>query len=280
MEKPPEVSINNIAPTAWMIAYIRTFTNIPYSKEVFEACESLRESDVPEIFKSPEIAPQIEARHKLINKLLNESGINQVIELAAGLSPRGLEMTDNPNFNYIEIDLPDVYMQKKRIIEMIGKRDNLHVRAGNAMDINTLEDGLSLLDSRENVVIINEGLLRYLNFKEKERVAKTVHEILERFGGLWITPDISLVKALETENSKTKSKIDQISKRIGINVKSNSFRDIGEALSFFEELGFSVEEHGFLEVVDELVSPERLHQTKKQAEDLIRENCVFVMKAI
>ena len=87
-----------ISPTAWTIAHRRIFTDIPYSKAIFNEIERLRRLqgvDIPDELKSPEIAPQIEARYKLVSKLLAQNHVEQVLEIAAGFSPRGLDLTSD-----------------------------------------------------------------------------------------------------------------------------------------------------------------------------------------
>src|ERR1041385_1494837 len=83
-----------ISPTAWGVAFRRTFTDIPLSKEIFEALEEIRKKDShqTEDFQRTsltDLAPYFEARYKMINHLLEQTGQTQVLELAAGMSPRG-----------------------------------------------------------------------------------------------------------------------------------------------------------------------------------------------
>lgn len=47
---------------------------------------------------------------------------------------------------------------------------------------------------------------------------------------------------------------------------------------FFENLGFSVERHSFLEVMGELTSPEKLDISPQEAEKMIEPAVVFVMR--
>jgi hypothetical protein len=98
---------DSISATAWQIAHRRTFTDIPYSQEIFDEFERILSeqgrSDIPEELISPQIAPQIKARYKLVSRLLVENSVQQVLEIATGLSPRGLQMTNNSNIEYVEV---------------------------------------------------------------------------------------------------------------------------------------------------------------------------------
>jgi tRNA A-37 threonylcarbamoyl transferase component Bud32 len=38
-------SFEKVIPTAWMVAYRRTFSDIPFSKEIFEKLEEIRKKN-------------------------------------------------------------------------------------------------------------------------------------------------------------------------------------------------------------------------------------------
>lgn len=272
-----------ISPTALMIAHRRTFTDIPYVKDIYEELERIYKTQgkeaLPAGLENPAIASQFEARYKLVNRLLRESGVIQVLEIAAGHSPRGLEMTDDPSFRYVEVDLSGIAEQKRGIVKVIGKdRVNLQVENGDALDLQTLQNAVSQLDPSKPIGIINEGLLRYLNFDQKAQVARNVHSLLERFGGVWITPDITLKSVMQAENAATGGQTDKVKELTGINIDQNAFSSVEEARKFFENLGFSIEPHRFTEVMDELVSPSKLGQTKEEVERFTEGAHAFVLR--
>ena len=271
-----------VSATAWTIAYRRTFTDIPYSQAIFDEFERIRraagEPEIPDEFKSPQVTPQIEARYKLVSKLIKEKFPQQVLEIAAGLSPRGLETTGNPDIEYVEVDLPGIISQKRKIVDAIKPQTNLHLEIGNALSLESLQTAVSYLDRAKPLVIVNEGLLRYLSFKEKAVVARNIHFLLSQFGGVWITPDITLANIIKVENSVTQNQTEKAHALVGTNVENNSFESIEKAQEFFENLGFTVERHSFMEVIDELVSPKRLGQTQQEVGALLKDPCVFVMR--
>jgi len=103
---------SSISPTAFTVAYRRTFSDIPFTKELYNELEKIRlknnEPDFPDEYKFLQMAPLFEARHKLINKLTIDQHNFQILDIASGLTPRGLEMTADANYKYIEIDLPEI----------------------------------------------------------------------------------------------------------------------------------------------------------------------------
>jgi O-methyltransferase involved in polyketide biosynthesis len=84
-------------------------------------------------------AAQLEARFKLVNRILAEYQPTEILELAAGLSPRGLALTlADRQLKYVEVDLPDMAREKNKIIATLSQQlglspDNLQIRAGDAM---------------------------------------------------------------------------------------------------------------------------------------------------
>ncbi len=277
---------DQVIQTAWPVAYWRTFTDIPYSQELFDALLTVREQAKADLFDESQIrmslAPQFEARHKILDKLIAESGIKQVLELASGLTARGIIMTANPEVQYVETDLPKMAEEKRNIIQLletkgvIPNHSNLHIKTANVLELESLEGAITSF-AKEPIAVINEGLLRYLNFDEKAQVAKNVCSLLEEFGGIWITPDISMKSVIAREAEKADRRIGKISTLTGRDISKNLFENVDEAQRFFEKLGFSVERHSLMEVADQLASPARLGLSEDQVDEVIRPVVVFVM---
>jgi O-methyltransferase involved in polyketide biosynthesis len=118
-------SFEKIIPTAWLVAFRRTFSDIPFSKEIFTELDTLRKTHFLEItdeLLEPKFSPQFEARHKIIDRLILTQSANQILEIAAGFSGRGMTMSENSSIKYVEFDLPDVIKDKKIIAKRYSKR--------------------------------------------------------------------------------------------------------------------------------------------------------------
>jgi O-methyltransferase involved in polyketide biosynthesis len=274
-----------IIPTAWLVAYRRTLSDIPFSNEIFERLDLLRRSHafsaITEEMKAPNLAPQFEARYKLMNRLILEEDSKQVLEIASGYGPRGLELSRNKNIVYVELDLPEVIRDKREIINHIVKGvdiNNLHLIAGNALDLDSLLEATTYFSTDKPLTITNEGLLRYLNFEEKSRVAKNIYHLLDIFGGVWITPDITFKNVMLTEEKTIKEQNERVRAITGIDTDQNRFENDEEAKAFFENLGFNVESHSYLEVRNLLVSPQRIHMDEKTLNKMIEFPVVYVMR--
>ncbi|MFA5386197.1 MAG: class I SAM-dependent methyltransferase [Candidatus Paceibacterota bacterium] len=278
-----------IGPTAWGVSYSRSLSDIKYAAEIFHELElsikttSKEEVEYFEASKKSKLAPQFEARQKLIDRLIEENKNDQILEIAAGFSSRGLAMTEkNDSLKYVEVDLPYIAEHKKQILQVLSSKYginpsvNLRIESGDALDLNSLFESVKYFEQKP-ISVVNEGLLRYLSFDQKSIVAKNVHALLEKFGGVWITSDITLRRILTYEQERESNR-ERVLALSGINVVENSFDNAEAAKIFFENLGFSVEKHGFPEVIDQLVSPEKLGLSMGKVQEMINNLVVFVMR--
>lgn len=109
------------------------------------------------------------ARHRAIDALLERAieqrGVRQVIEVAAGLSPRGWRFARRygEQLTYVETDLPGMAKRKRRALERIGSDPQRH----RVHELDVLREGSLAavarnLDPSQGMAIVTEGLLPYL----------------------------------------------------------------------------------------------------------------------
>jgi O-methyltransferase involved in polyketide biosynthesis len=273
-----------ISLTAWSVAERRTFTDIPLAPEIFAEIEAMLGASggptLPRLRADDEHTPYFEARYKLTNRLLADMGIRQVLELAAGFSPRGIVLTADPSLRYVELDLGDVAARKRAMLRrlvdrgIVGARSNLHIEEGNVVEDGTLSRA-SRHFAEAPVAVINEGLLRYLGFPEKEAIARNVRDLLARFGGVWITPDI---RHLGSQQGEPAASAQRLARLTGQPAERTLFRDEAHAQAFFEGLGFAIERHPLSEAAPLLVSPQRLRLSAEVVERAIGWRTAFVMR--
>ncbi len=114
----------------------------------------------------------LRARHLALDTLLEQaldSGeVGQVVEIAAGLSPRGWRFcARHPELRYVEADLPAMAARKREVLDKHGLSSPNHRVV--ALDARLDEGPGSLsalaeqhLDPDKGVAVITEGLLSYL----------------------------------------------------------------------------------------------------------------------
>ncbi|MBI4836799.1 MAG: class I SAM-dependent methyltransferase [Candidatus Portnoybacteria bacterium] len=256
------LSCDKICPTAKLIALMRAIADIPYCRELAELMDAKRTAD--EIFgeKSLRIAaamaPIMELRYHSISALVEKCGIKNILEIAAGFSPRGLAMTKrNPTIHYVESDLRMVLEEKKELVHQImtlgqDKPENLCFCAADALDRWQLFE-VAKNFSAGPIVIVTEGLLLYLSREEKEIMTSNIGHLLKKFGGVWITTDVSLKKRFGSLNEANdiKAGLEKIAQLTGRGFADNAFADETEANKFFAGLGFETKALNQISLVGE-----------------------------
>ena len=266
-----------VSPTAIVTSYPRIFTDIPYEKEIFSWLEKHCNTEVA-LYKN--MAPEMEARYKLINKLLDKSNIKQVLELATGYSSRGL-IYSKKGYNYIEMDLETVTKNKIELLESIENNisNNLKIVSGNALRKSDFDKCEKYLKDNEPLAIINEGLLRYLSFDEKRIVAENIYSMLSKHNGIWITSDVTPKKFIKSQDNALQDFNKNVSNITSRNNINDRFEDINHIKEFFGNIGFEVlEVHKFNEVKDELNSVNELNIIDEKIEKTLEDAIVVIMK--
>lgn len=101
-------------------------------------------------------------------------------------------LSQNPAIAFVESDLPEMLHQKQQLVHrLIGNRSNLHFLEINATHHLNSRLLNSYFQPDKPVTLLCEGLLMYLTFIEKQQVCTNVREILQTFGGVWITSDFT-----------------------------------------------------------------------------------------
>jgi O-methyltransferase involved in polyketide biosynthesis len=130
-------------------------------------------------------------RHTFIDHLLRDSGARQVIELAAGLSRRGLTFSADAGVRYTEIDLQDMVSYKTALLESTERgrvalaRPRFQLIAGDALQVDLRDHR----DPSQPLFVIAEGLLMYLSADQQEILMRRVREALAPAGG-WFVFDL------------------------------------------------------------------------------------------
>jgi O-methyltransferase involved in polyketide biosynthesis len=168
-------SSSRISPTAHYTAQVWFRNGLADPAFATREGEKLRRLLVPfnaisRRLGSPTLDGMLLARHRVIDHLLERAieanVVDQVIEVAAGLSPRGWRMTRvHPTLRYIEADLPGMIARKREVLERAAP-----VGAGHELvEIDALADAgptsigaiAARLDPTRGAAIITEGLLNY-----------------------------------------------------------------------------------------------------------------------
>lgn len=139
----------------------------------------------------PSLEGYLLARHAAIDARLERAvatgRVSQVVEIAAGLSPRGWRFTTRHGsaLTYVEADLPAMAARKRRALERIGSLGARH----RVVDLDALRDGgpgslaalAGELDRSQGVAVITEGLTGYLAPEDLSGLWRRIAAVLHGF---------------------------------------------------------------------------------------------------
>src|SRR5258706_4495713 len=236
---------NTISPSAEMLLMTKGYTNIPFAKEAAELYAypekfSIDQSDKDFTFWAR--LAHFESRYWTIDQLLSETGVKNILEISSGFSFRGLKATEDSDVYYIDTDLPDMVETKKKLLVQLQKglklKGSLETLPLNALDKKQFTEVVSHFPEGE-IVIVNEGLLMYLDKEEKEKLCGIIHDVLKQRGGYWITADIYIKKEFDEKLFKIDQKVMEFAKQHKI--AENRFDSFGAAEEFFRSMGFVID---------------------------------------
>jgi O-methyltransferase involved in polyketide biosynthesis len=235
----------SVSPSAWLLLLMKAETTIPF---VTEAVKWLPQPE--NVFHLPKEKNlmywarvlHFEERYQSISYLLDDMKTHNILELSSGFNFRGLDMTErNNNLHYIDTDLPGIVTVKRAVVDKLRPSKN-SLSTYELMPLNVLDkEAFKMISERfddDPVRVVNEGLLMYLNRKEKETLCRNIRETIEPHGGSWITADIYFRQAMEETKQPGDSFDEFLDKH---RVWENMFIDETDARQFFESMGFTVD---------------------------------------
>lgn len=235
---------STISPTAKSLLLLKGITQIPFVKEAAELMIAPQPYQPDLSNKDVSFWGRVlhfEDRYWSIDQLLADLSIKNILELSSGFSFRGLEATKQPGYHYIDTDLPEVVAIKKEFVAALSGASvvsALELLPLNALDEAQFEERVSRFPAGE-IVIVNEGLLMYLDESEKEQLCRIIHRVLTQRGGYWITADIYV------KWDHTKSGVDRGEEWNAFyaqhRIHENMFDSFEVAEAFFKKMGFEID---------------------------------------
>jgi O-methyltransferase involved in polyketide biosynthesis len=133
------------------------------------------------------------ARHRIIDRLLDHEiragRVGAVVELAAGMSPRGLRFVrEHDEVEYVEVDLPAIAEQKREALARLGTPSVRHRVAAADVFGDEFPALFHGLDAGRGVAVVSEGLLNYFPTDRVELLWGRIASELRRFPtGLYLS---------------------------------------------------------------------------------------------
>lgn len=238
----------SISPSARALLFLKGHTDIPLAREG-AALLAAPEPFLPDMDNQNPLfwgrVLHFEARYWSLDALLSETSAERVLELSSGFSFRGLDRVRRGPCHYLDTDLPAVTAPKRALVDALEggappPPGRLEIISLNALDEEAFAGALDHFAPGE-LVILNEGLLMYLDEAEKVRLCGIIRRALLERGGCWITGDIYIrrpggIPAYREEPLR------RFAEEHGIEEKK--FSDFGSAERFFRDAGLAVEARG------------------------------------
>jgi len=125
---------------------------------------------------------------QIINQKILTDNPEQIIEFGCGYSLRGFNLClENKNLVYIDSDLDDIICKKKKIINIICKKENIkfpenyHLVSIDVLKNEIFEKTKDIISSEKKTLALAEGLTSYFNDVEFETFLKNVRGFLDHF---------------------------------------------------------------------------------------------------
>ena len=244
MSSSPSRDYSTISPSALSLLLMKSQSSIAFAKQAAAllwgdfAPKEL--ADAMAVAGAPQRLRHFENRYFSLDRLLKDAGLPRVLEMAAGLSFRGLELARPSTTFYLDTDLPEIITVKADLVAKLHTEPllgTLRVQALNVLDETAFRATVEAMPAGP-IAIANEGLLVYLDAEEKARLAANVRAALQARGGAWLTADVyvrhPLGAAPTVGYGRSRKFLEQH------RVEENKFDSWHAAEQFFNAHGFSV----------------------------------------
>jgi O-methyltransferase involved in polyketide biosynthesis len=236
---------SSISPSAKSLLMLKAQTSLPYARRAAELLWGVgavltaeRETLITK--GGAGRRRHFELRAHSIDEAIQRHKATRILELAAGLSFRGLDLaTRREDVFYLDTDLSEIVATKLELLEKLqtqSLRGTLLVGALDALDAGAFRAAVADVP-KGKLAIVQEGLLMYLDESEKARLAANVQHALKERGGVWITADIYVRSEIQPQrDEQTQAFLEQH------RVEENKFASWDAATAFIEANGFRIAE--------------------------------------
>jgi O-methyltransferase involved in polyketide biosynthesis len=289
---------SKISPTAVQVSALRSkYTDMPYAKEIYRAVKLITKPRLytgtgPILSRLARFAPHsmsrvafLESRYLSVNGVLkNFDDSYAVVEIAAGLSPRGLEWSGS-NALYIETDLPDMLSIKQQVLDKvllekgISRARNHHFCPLNALDYDDWERlGQRFFSAgKSNIAIVHEGLAGYLSREEKGKLRDNIKRFFQKYSttGVWITPDFY---PYDGARRTWILKLGQRWLERKTKTKRHHFANRQEVLEFFAQGGFQASSRDSSFVFDQVTCVSKVPLNKEEVRQALDRYQIYLAR--
>ena len=123
-------------------------------------------------------------RHYAFEERLRQLLPSCIVEIGAGLSPRGIAFAaTDPDLLYIEVDLPGMVATKRRTLGGFQTPPNYFLGTADLLAKDFIESLHAAPRPGDRVVVVTEGVTDYFNMSEKRTAFRNICSLLRAQGG-------------------------------------------------------------------------------------------------
>jgi O-methyltransferase involved in polyketide biosynthesis len=223
---------------------VKAQTELPYAREAAVAlwgndAVATAERVVASTAGAGQRRAHFEMRARSVDHALERLGATRILEIAAGLSFRGLAMAQRPGVFYLDTDLAEMAAIKAELVPRLHPAPlagTLLVQALDALDTEAFATAIASMPDGP-IAVVHEGLLMYLDEAEKTRLASNIRLALVARGGAWVTADVYV------RSERHLFRDEHIQKFLADHrVEERKFADFDAAAAFFTTAGFRIDD--------------------------------------
>ena len=280
-----------VSPTAKVVSYLRS---LDPSLSLFGESELnqqgkqiLDQLDVNDSQTKELMGVMFQSRYHAFNVAIHQHDSAQVIEFAAGVSPRGLQWSQNsPGTVYFESDLPQLMVRKAKLIRNSlmssstteRERGLLHCCGIDVLNEDSIRKALEVVDPNQFITFLSEGLLLYFGEEELGRFLTNIRNILVEYPkAIWISDLVSSQELGDFVNCHpgVAAAVKSVFKMTGRSVvRHNPFPDITAFEEFLKKFGLEIKTKTALKSTLGSISFEHM-LSLNQMRQIVGERCVY-----
>lgn len=179
-------------------------------------------------------------RHQWLEDRLEALAPGLVVEIGAGLSPRGLiHARRHPETHYLELDLPDMVAAKRRRLHATPVPDNYRIEPLDLLAPDFAKTAWRLARPGNGpCVVITEGVVDYLSFADRHTAWQQIAALLRDAGGGHYLLDLHVHARIREFGISANAMLSMLEGLTGHGFHHNLFATIDDALGILRECGF------------------------------------------
>jgi len=178
-------------------------------------------------------------RHFAHEARLRQINPSCIVEIGAGLSPRGIAFASaDPDLRYIEVDLPNMVAAKRRALGDFKTPPNYFLGTTDLLCEDFFESLPEKPRSGDRVAVVTEGVADYFNMAEKRTAFANICSLIRAHGGGHYLLDIYARENFPNIPFLTGAFVRTLGQMVGRSFDDQLFERVEDACGFLRSCGF------------------------------------------